>query len=106
MNGGEELTGVRGKLLTSHGSAQGRHGEREGDEGELTTVLFVDQEGVEVARSLVGQLGYSGLTGERRYGHQIDERSGAVDAACPHESNYRGFGDGDGLHLEDRWWWT
>jgi hypothetical protein len=34
-------------------------GER-GDEGELTMVLFVDQEGAEVARSLVGQLGYGG----------------------------------------------
>jgi hypothetical protein len=60
MNGGEELAGVSEKLPTSHGSARGRHGEREGDEGELTTVLFMDQEGVEVARSLVGQLGYGG----------------------------------------------
>jgi hypothetical protein len=61
MNGGEELAGMSGKWLTGHGSAWGRNGERErGDEGELTMVLFMDQEGAEVARSSVGRLGYGG----------------------------------------------
>jgi len=32
-------------------------GER-GDEGELTTAVFADQEGAQVARSSVGRLGY------------------------------------------------
>jgi hypothetical protein len=61
MNGGEELTSVSGKWPLGHGSARGSHGEREReDEGELTMVLFVDQDGVEVARSSVGRLGYGG----------------------------------------------